>query len=119
MITGKVSRISGPVLLARGIKGSKMYDVVHVGDDELRGEIIRLEGETAVVQMYEDTTGLKIGERVVNTERPLSVELGPGLISSIYDGIQRPLTALFAKSGDFISWHYRAGPDYNKKWAFK
>ncbi len=103
MITGKVSRISGPVLLARGIKGSKMYDVVHVGDDELRGEIIRLEGETAVVQMYEDTTGLKIGERVVNTERPLSVELGPGLISSIYDGIQRPLTSLFAKSGNFIS----------------
>ena len=103
MITGKISRISGPVLLARGMKGSKMYDVVNVGDEALRGEIIRLEGEVAVIQMYEDTTGLMIGEPVVNTERPLSVELGPGLISSIYDGIQRPLPVLFAKSGDFIS----------------
>ncbi|MGA9139148.1 MAG: V-type ATP synthase subunit A [Methanocella sp.] len=120
MITGTVSRISGPVLLARGIKGSKMYDVVHVGDDELRGEIIRLEGETAVVQMYEDTTGLKIGERVVNTERPLSVELGPGLISSIYDGIQRPLTSLFAKSGNFISRGISVpGLDRDKRWAFR
>ncbi|OPY25833.1 MAG: V-type ATP synthase alpha chain [Methanocella sp. PtaU1.Bin125] len=120
MITGTVSRISGPVLLARGIKGSKMYDVVHVGADELRGEIIRLEGETAVVQMYEDTTGLKIGEKVVNTERPLSVELGPGLISSIYDGIQRPLTALFGKSGDFISRGISVpGLDRDKKWAFR
>ena len=119
MITGKISRISGPVLQARGIKGSKMYDVVHVGDEALRGEIIRLEGDVAVVQMYEDTTGLKIGERVVNTERPLSVELGPGLISSIYDGIQRPLTSLFAKSGNFISRGIAVpGLDRDRKWKF-
>ncbi len=119
MITGTISRISGPVLLARGMKGSKMYDVVQVGDEALRGEIIRLDGEEAVVQLYEDTTGLKIGEKVVNSERPLSVELGPGLISSIYDGIQRPLTSLFAKSGNFISRGISVpGLDREKKWEF-
>jgi V/A-type H+-transporting ATPase subunit A len=97
-----------------------MYDVVQVGDDALRGEIIRLEGETAVVQMYEDTTGLKIGEKVVNTERPLSVELGPGLISSIYDGIQRPLTSLFERSGNFISRGIAVpGLDRGRRWAFR
>jgi V/A-type H+-transporting ATPase subunit A len=77
MIAGFISRISGPVVLSDHMKGSRMYDVVKVGADELNGEIIRLDGETAVVQVYEDTTGLKIGERVVNTGTPLSVELGP------------------------------------------
>ncbi len=91
MISGTISRISGPVIIARGMKGSKMYDVVKVGAEELRGEIIRLEGNDAVIQVYEDTTGLTIGEKVENTEKPLSVELGPGLLASIYDGVQRPL----------------------------
>jgi V/A-type H+-transporting ATPase subunit A len=82
MITGTISRISGPVIMARGMKGSKMYDVVKVGTEALRGEIIRLEGDEAVIQVYEDTTGLTLGENVENTETPLSVELGPGLLAS-------------------------------------
>ncbi len=119
MKEGKISRISGPVVLARGMRGSKMYDVVKVGAEELNGEIIRLDGDAAVVQVYEDTSGLKIGERVVNTGTPLSVELGPGLLSSIYDGIQRPLPLLAARSGDFISRGISVpGLDHTKKWHF-
>ncbi|TLM97760.1 V-type ATP synthase subunit A, partial [bacterium] len=94
MIEGVVARISGPVVMAQQMRGSKMYDVVKVGEEKLNGEIIRLDGDEAVVQVYEDTSGLKIGETVANTENPLSVELGPGLLSSIYDGIQRPLAVL-------------------------
>jgi len=119
MITGTILRISGPVIIARGMKGSKMYDVVKVGEEALRGEIIRLEGEDAVIQVYEDTTGLMIGEPVVNTELPLSVELGPGLLSSIYDGVQRPLPVLMQMSGDFIARGiYAPGLNREKKWDF-
>ena len=119
MIAGTILRISGPVIIARGMKGSKMYDVVKVGEEALRGEIIRLEGEEAVIQVYEDTTGLLVGEPVVNTEQPLSVELGPGLLSSIYDGVQRPLPVLKQKSGDFIARGiYAPGLDREKKWEF-
>jgi len=119
MISGTILRISGPVIIARGMKGSKMYDVVKVGDEALRGEIIRLEGEEAVIQVYEDTTGLMIGEPVVNTELPLSVELGPGLLSSIYDGVQRPLPVLMQMSGDFIARGiYAPGLNREKKWEF-
>ncbi len=119
MITGTILRISGPVIIARGMKGSKMYDVVKVGSEALRGEIIRLEGGEAVIQVYEDTTGLTIGEPVVNTEQPLSVELGPGLLSSIYDGVQRPLPVLKEKSGDFIARGiYAPGLDREKRWEF-
>jgi V/A-type H+-transporting ATPase subunit A len=119
MITGSIARISGPVVLSDGMRGSKMYDVVKVGAEELNGEIIRLDGEQAVVQVYEDTSGLMIGERVVNTELPLSVVLGPGLLSSIYDGIQRPLPVLFDKSGSFISRGISvSGLNKEKKWEF-
>ncbi|MGB9177509.1 MAG: V-type ATP synthase subunit A [Methanoregula sp.] len=119
MIAGFISRISGPVVLSDHMKGSKMYDVVKVGAEELNGEIIRLDGETAVVQVYEDTSGLKIGEKVLNTGTPLSVELGPGLLSSIYDGIQRPLEKLVEKSGSFISRGISVpGIDREKKWDF-
>ncbi|MFA4877086.1 MAG: V-type ATP synthase subunit A [Methanoregula sp.] len=119
MITGTISRISGPVIIAKGMKGSKMYDVVKVGQEALRGEIIRLEGEEAVIQVYEDTTGLTLGESVENTETPLSVELGPGLLSSIYDGVQRPLPVLLEKSGDFIGRGiFAPGLDRAKKWDF-
>lgn len=119
MITGKISRISGPVITARSMNGSKMYDVVKVGDEELRGEIIRLEGNDAVIQVYEDTTGLTIGEKVENTEKPLSVELGPGLLASIYDGVQRPLPVLLEKCGNFIERGISApGLDRQKKWEF-
>jgi V/A-type H+-transporting ATPase subunit A len=119
MIAGFISRISGPVVLSDQMKGSKMYDVVKVGAEELNGEIIRLDGDQAVVQVYEDTSGLKIGEKVLNTETPLSVELGPGLLSSIYDGIQRPLPELVKKSGSFISRGISVpGIDKEKKWEF-
>jgi len=119
MITGTISRISGPVIMAKGMKGSRMYDVVKVGTEALRGEIIRLEGDEAVIQVYEDTTGLTLGESVENTETPLSVELGPGLLASIYDGVQRPLPVLLRLSGDFIGRGITApGLDREKKWAF-
>jgi V/A-type H+-transporting ATPase subunit A len=119
MIAGVISRISGPVVLSDQMRGSKMYDVVKVGAEELNGEIIRLDGELAVVQVYEDTSGLKIGEKVLNTETPLSVELGPGLLSSIYDGIQRPLPVLVKRSGSFISRGISVhGIDMEKKWDF-
>jgi V/A-type H+-transporting ATPase subunit A len=101
------------------MKGSKMYDVVKVGEEALRGEIIRLEGEEAVIQVYEDSTGLMVGEPVVNTELPLSVELGPGLLSSIYDGVQRPLPVLMQMSGDFIARGiYAPGLNRDNKWEF-
>ncbi len=119
MIEGVISRISGPVVLSDHMRGSKMYDVVKVGSEELNGEIIRLDGDLAVVQVYEDTSGLKVGERVLNTETPLSVELGPGLLSSIYDGIQRPLPVLVTRSGSFISRGISVpGIDKGKKWDF-
>ena len=119
VLQGAISRISGPVILARNMKGSKMYDVVKVGNEDLRGEIIRLEGDEAVIQVYEDTTGLRVEEPVVNTEMPLSVDLGPGLLSSIYDGIQRPLPGLLEKSGDFISRGITIpGLDRSKVWHF-
>ena len=98
-----VSRISGPVVSASGLEGAQMFDVVRIGELGLMGEIIRLEGGKATIQVYEDTSGLRPGEKVTNTKRPLSMQLGPGLLTSIYDGIQRPLDILRAQSGDFIS----------------
>jgi V/A-type H+-transporting ATPase subunit A len=120
MVKGTIARISGPVVIADSMRGSKMYDVVKVGEEALSGEIIRLEGNQAVIQVYEDTTGLKIGEPVDNTGLPLSVELGPGLISAIYDGVQRPLPILVEKSGSFISRGIAVpGLDHSKKWTFE
>ncbi len=119
MITGTIARISGPVITARHMTGSRMYDVVSVGRAALPGEIIRLEGDEAVIQVYEDTTGLMIHEPVENTGVPLSVELGPGLLASIYDGVQRPLPALYAKSGNYISRGIMVpGLDREKRWSF-
>jgi V/A-type H+-transporting ATPase subunit A len=119
-LKGKIIRISGPVIEADGMRGSKMYDVVRVGEENLIGEIIRLNEDVATVQVYEDTNGLKPGEKVVSTQEPLSVELGPGLISNIYDGIQRPLPAIKKATGDFISRGVEAyALDRKKKWNFK
>ncbi|MBI3842020.1 MAG: V-type ATP synthase subunit A [Thaumarchaeota archaeon] len=119
MVDAIVSRISGPVVVASGLEDAKMYDVVRIGELGLVGEIIRLEGNKATVQVYEDTTGLRPGEKVVNTKRPLSIQLGPGLLKSIYDGIQRPLDVLRAQSGDFIG-RGKTIPalDQQKKWEF-
>src|SRR5579875_1826030 len=100
---GKIIRVSGPVVTSQGLEGAKMFDVVRVGELGLVGEVIRLQGDTATIQIYEDTTGIRPGDKVVNTGQALSVELGPGLLTSIYDGIQRPLNVLRQQSGDFIS----------------
>jgi V/A-type H+-transporting ATPase subunit A len=100
--SGLVSMISGPAVVAKNMLGSKMYDMVKVGRLGLVGEIVRLDGEAATIQVYEDTSGLGIGEEVVNTGDSLLVELGPGLLTSIYDGIQRPLRHLEEISGNYI-----------------
>ena len=119
-IEGKIIRISGPVVEAKGMRGSKMYDVVRVGDENLIGEIIRLNEDLATIQVYEETSGLKPGEKVVSTGSPLSVELGPGLMKNIYDGIQRPLPEIKNITGDFISRGVEAKAlDRKKKWHFK
>ena len=119
MVDATISRISGPVVVAKGIGGAQMFDVVRIGDMGLVGEIIRLEGNTAQIQVYEDTTGLRPGEKIVNTNKPLSMQLGPGLLTSIYDGIQRPLNILREESGDFISrGKIIPALDQKKKWDF-
>ncbi|MCF7955157.1 MAG: V-type ATP synthase subunit A [Phycisphaerae bacterium] len=117
---GRIIKVAGPVVVAEGMVGSRMYDVVRVGEENLIGEIVELHGETASIQVYEDTVGIGPGEKVVNTGAPLSVELGPGLISSIYDGIQRPLDQLYEKQGSFIK-RGSAIPGLRRetKWAFK
>ncbi|MBN2020649.1 MAG: V-type ATP synthase subunit A [Sedimentisphaerales bacterium] len=117
---GKISKVAGPVVVAEGMAGSRMYDVVRVGELNLIGEIVELDGDLASIQVYEETTGLGPGEPVVDTEAPLSVELGPGLIESIYDGIQRPLDSLVKKEGAFMS-RGSAMPALarEKKWHFK
>jgi V/A-type H+-transporting ATPase subunit A len=97
--TGEIWRIAGPVVVARGLTGVRLYNVVRVGDAALPGEVIRLDGERATIQVYEDTAGLEIGEPVIDTGRPLQVELGPGLLGRIFDGTQRPLE-LLARDGD-------------------
>ena len=102
-IEGKVQRISGPAVIAAGMLGSRMYDIVRVGGEKLIGEIIRLDGETAFVQVYEDTGGLQVGEPVVSTGLPLAVELGPGMLNGIFDGIQRPLDKIQEVSGTYIA----------------
>ncbi len=118
-IKGKIVRISGPVIEANNMRGSKMYDVVRVGKENLIGEIIRLNEDIATIQVYEDTNGLQPGEQVISTQEPLSVELGPGLITNIYDGIQRPLPAINTQTGDFIARGVEADAlDRKKKWSF-
>ncbi len=116
---GKISRVAGPVVTAEGIS-PRMYDVVLVGEMKLMGEVIKLVGDKTVIQVYEDTSGIRPGEEVVDTGAPLQVELGPGLLSSIYDGVQRPLPVLRDKQGDFVSRGVTApGLDRTKKWKFE
>lgn len=117
---GKIIKISGPVVVADEMKGSKMFDVVRAGTERLIGEIIQLNGDKATIQVYEDTTGLKPGEKVASTDNPLSIELGPGLLGSIYDGILRPLKRIADRSGDFISRGIEADSlDKKKRYEFK
>ncbi len=117
---GEIVKVAGPLVVAKNMLGSKMYDVVYVSDHRLIGEIIELKEDRASIQVYEDTTGIGPGEPVYPTGEPLSVELGPGLISSIFDGIQRPLDEIAARAGHFITRgiHVPALPR-DKKWHFK
>ncbi len=116
---GYLYRIAGPVVVAKGIS-ARMFDIVRVGNEKLMGEVIKIDGENTIIQVYEDTSGIKPGEPVFNTGKPLEVELGPGLLTSIYDGIQRPLPKLIAKMGDFIKRGVdEPGLDQDKKWEFK
>ncbi|HTW40680.1 MAG TPA: V-type ATP synthase subunit A [Thermoplasmata archaeon] len=118
-MAGIVARVSGPVVIAEGLVDAKMYDVVRVGSLGLVGEIIRLVGGSATVQVYEDTTGIRPGDPVENTGQALSVELGPGLLKSIYDGVQRPLDVIQASVGDFITRGTVAPPlNETAKWEF-
>ncbi len=100
---GTIIKVSGPLVVAENLSGSRMYDVVRVGEKRLVGEIIELNGDTASIQVYEDTAGIGPGEAIYRTDRPLSVELGPGLIESIFDGTQRPLDVIRELSGDYIT----------------
>ncbi len=119
MATGRITRIAGPLVEADGMRGAKMYEIVRVGEEKLIGEIIRIDGELASIQVYEETTGLTPEEPVEPTGQPLSVELGPGILRSLYDGIQRPLEVIKAESGDFILRGATAPAlDEKKKWEF-
>ncbi len=118
-IEGKIQRISGPAVIAQGMMGARMFDIVRVGKEELVGEIIRLDNDTAFVQVYEDTGGLVVGEPVVSTGLPLAVELGPGMLNGIFDGIQRPLDKIQAESGTYIARGINVNAlSRETKWAF-
>jgi V/A-type H+-transporting ATPase subunit A len=119
MSEARIIRVAGPLVVASGCLGAKMYDMVKIGDLGLIGEIIELREDQAFIQVYEDTTGIGPGEPVILTGKPLSVELGPGLISSIYDGIQRPLDTIRAQKGDFVPRGIELPAlDRQKKWDF-
>ncbi len=125
MVEGKILKVSGPLVIAEGMRNANMFDVVRVGEGRLIGEIIEMHGDRASIEVYEETAGLGRGDRVVSTGAPLSVELGPGLLTSIYDGIQRPLEAMRIKYGSNIRkgidepaldrdklWHFEAKLGY-------
>ena len=119
MIKGKITRISGPIVYAEGLESCGLYDVVDVGKNKLIGEIIRQDKGKATIEVYEDDSGMQVGEEVVSNERPLSLKLGPGLVGMIYDGIQRPLKDMFETGGSFLLPGQRTEPiDSKKKWHF-
>jgi V/A-type H+-transporting ATPase subunit A len=116
---GTIKKIAGPAVIAENLGGAKMFDIVRVGNEKLVGEIIRLDGSTCFVQVYEDTNGLQVGEPIVTTGLPLALELGPGLLNGIFDGILRPLDKIQATSGIFISRGIEVSSlDRTKKWDF-
>jgi V/A-type H+-transporting ATPase subunit A len=116
---GLISKISGPLVVADKMRGCEMYEVIKVGEEGLMGETIRLDGDFAYIQVYEDTTGLKPGEPVIRTKAPLSVELGPGILKNFYDGVQRPLEAIGKQVGDYIKRGvYVDALDRTAQWEF-
>src|SRR5881398_208073 len=116
--TGEIFRVAGPVVTATGLR-PRMYDVQFVGEEQLLGEVIQIVGEKTIIQVYEDTSGVKPGEAVLDTGAPLVVELGPGLLGSIYDGVQRPLPVLQKAMGDFILRGLKSpGLTRDKTWKF-
>ncbi len=120
MVEGKILKVSGPLVIAEGMRQANMFDVVRVGENRLIGEIIEMHGDRASIEVYEETAGLGRGDKVVSTGAPLSVELGPGLITSIYDGIQRPLEAMRLKYGSNIQKGIdEAALDRDKRWRFE
>ncbi|NLP47842.1 MAG: V-type ATP synthase subunit A [Clostridiales bacterium] len=120
MSTGKITKISGPLVIASGMRDSNMFDVVRVSDARLIGEIIEMHGDRASIQVYEETAGLGTGEPVVSTGVPLSVELGPGLIGGIFDGIQRPLDVIRDMVGNNLPRGVEVPAlDREKKWTFE
>ena len=119
MDQGTIKKVAGPLVVATGLEHARMYDLVRVGEQGLMGEIIEMRGDRASIQVYEETEGLGPGMPVVSTGAPLSVELGPGMLEAVYDGVQRPLDALQAKSGAFLSRGISApGLDREKRWEF-
>jgi V/A-type H+-transporting ATPase subunit A len=116
---GSIEKVTGPVVVATDMAGSRMYDLVLVGDERLMGEIIRLEGDRATIQVYEDTSGLGAGAPVESTGRPLSATLGPGMLGSIYDGVQRPLPLVAQRHGDFIARGADVPPLPDRRWRFE
>jgi V/A-type H+-transporting ATPase subunit A len=120
MVEGKIVKVAGPLVVADGMPDARMFDMVRVGEKELIGEIIELKEGKASIQVYEETAGIGVGEKVVSTGQPLVVELGPGIMEKIYDGIQRPLDKLAEESGAFITRGLLIpGLDREKKWEFK
>lgn len=120
MNKGKITRVSGPLVEAKGLSDANIYDVVEVSKDKLIGEIIEMRGDVANIQVYEETTGIGPGDEVVSTGAPLSVELGPGLLERMYDGIQRPLEKLELLAGEFLKRGVTALPlNREKLWEFK
>ncbi len=120
MGTGKIIKVAGPLVVAGGLEHANMFDVVHVGKNKLVGEVIEMRGDRASIQVYEETAGIAPGDVVESTGAPLSVELAPGLISMIYDGIQRPLERIREIAGSNITRGIQISPlDKEKKWAFK
>lgn len=118
-IIGQVKRVNGPVIIAMDIADAKMLELVRVGEVRIVGEIIKLEGSNAVIQVYEDTTGIVPGDNIFGSGMPISVELGPGLIGTIYDGIQRPLEGIYNISDQFLERGIKLPSlDRNKKWHF-
>lgn len=115
----RITKIDGPVIVATGKEDFAMHDMVYIGNQKLLGEVIKLDGESATIQCYEDTSGMKLGEEVISTNAPLSLSLGPGIIGSVYDGIQRPLNLIENLSGPFIKKGVQVSNlDENKKWHF-